>query len=298
MNQNTEELIIQLCLAKLSDKYGQKVTLERKQYVGGGCINNTVLLKCSEGNFFLKWNSSCPGDMFLKEAAGLQEMYSVENPYLIIPKVIWAKEMDELPGLLLMEYLQSSGGTSEQDEKLGRGLAVMHQKTALQFGFHHDNYCGLTVQDNMWNVNWIEFFGKQRIGYLLGLIKGSRGISSGEMDMYGKLIDRLPEILLHETMPSLIHGDLWSGNYMYTANGPALIDPATYYADREMELSIMALFGGFPSRVWAAYREMYPLPDGWEDRNKIYQLYHILNHYYLFGGSYLNQATQIALQFI
>ena len=211
-----EGFIVELCLARLSDLHGQKVVAERKQPVGGGCINNAVLLKCNVGNFFLKWNSSCPGDMFLKEAAGLQEMYSVENPYLIIPKVIWAKQVDELPGLLLMEYLQPSGVSSGQDEKLGRGLAALHRKIAPQFGFHHDNYCGLTMQNNAWNTSWIDFFGTQRIGYLLRLIECSRGISSEEMKMYGKLIDRLPELLSHETKPSLIHGDLWSGNCMYT----------------------------------------------------------------------------------
>ncbi len=298
MCQNTEETIIQLCLGQLSEEYGQKVILERKEYVGGGCISHAARLKCNTGSFFLKWNSSCENDMFLKEAAGLQEMYSVENPYLVIPKVIWAKEVDELPGCLLLEYLQTTGIPTGFDEKLGQGLAVMHRKTAPGYGFLHDNYCGSTVQNNRWNNNWIDFFGRQRIWHLVELIERSRGLSSEEIKMIEKLVNKLPDILSHETTPSLIHGDLWSGNYMYTDKGPALIDPAAYYADREMEFSIMTLFGGFSPRVWAAYQEMLPLQDGWKERNRLYQLYHVLNHYYLFGGSYRSQAIHIVKHFL
>ncbi|MDX9882542.1 MAG: fructosamine kinase family protein [Prolixibacteraceae bacterium] len=298
MEYNSEEQVIRLCLEKLSAQYGRKIIVERKHPVGGGCINSALRLKCNAGDFFLKWNSSCPADMFLKEAAGLQEIHSVGISYLRIPEIIWAKETDELPGVLLMEYLQPSDGSSEQDEKLGLGLAMLHRKTAPGYGFYHDNYCGLTVQKNTWNTNWIEFFGQQRLLYLLHMVQHSRGISSEEIKIFEKFIDRLPEILSHPTAPSLIHGDLWSGNYMYTAGGPSLIDPAAYYADREMELSIMTMFGGFSSRVWAAYQEAFPLSDGWKERNRVYQLYHLLNHYYLFGGSYLDQANRIVRQFI
>lgn len=298
MNRNPEESVIHLCLDRLSDLYGQQIALQKKVQLGGGCINHAMRLECNVGSFFLKWNSSCAEDMFLKEAAGLEEMYDVENIYLKIPKVIWAKKVDELPGFLLMEYLQPTGITSGYDEKLGRGLAIMHQKKASAYGFKHNNYCGLTPQDNRWNVSWIDFFGRQRIKHLLELIKRSRGLTSEDENKYYKLIEHLPEILSHKTVPSLIHGDLWSGNYMYTLNGPALIDPAVYYADREMELSIVTMFGGFSRRFWDAYREMYPMLDGWQERNTLYQLYHVLNHYYLFGGGYISQANQIVRHFI
>ena len=297
-NDNSENSIIQLCLDKLSDSFGQKVVLQKKEHLGGGCINNALRLCTSAGDFFLKWNLGCESDMFIKEAAGLREMCAAENEFLVIPIVIWAKESDDLPGFLLLEYLQPSVATSNFDERLGRGLAVLHQKSVPEYGFHHDNYCGLTEQNNQWDTSWIEFFGSRRIMYLVHLISAKRGLSSSEMAIYEKLVDRLPIILSHQTKPSLIHGDLWAGNYMYTAKGPALIDPATYYADREMEFSIMSMFGGFSPRVWSAYQEMYPLPDGWKERNHLYQLYHVLNHYYLFGGSYLSQANNIVRQFI
>lgn len=298
MTRSIEDTIIESCLRKLSDLYGQKAVLQQKEHLGGGCINHALMLKCSVGNFFLKWNSNCASDMFMKEAAGLAELGSVPNEFLIIPKVIWAKEVDELPGLLLMEYLPPTTNSSGYDEKLGRGLAVLHQKTNDTYGFYHDNYCGATIQNNRWKNSWIDFFGQQRIMHLVHLIAEKRGLSNSEINTYGRLVEKLPIILPHETKPSLIHGDLWSGNYMYTANGPALIDPASYYADREMELSIMTMFGGFSSRVWDSYHEMYPLPPGWKERNRLYQLYHVLNHYFLFGGSYLSQANFIARQFI
>ena len=123
-------------------------------------------------------------------------------------------------------------------------------------------------------------------------------MSSEELRIYEKLVDRMPELLAHQTVPSLIHGDLWSGNYMYTANGPALIDPACSYADREMELGMMKLFSGFSSTVWGAYQEEFPLPEEWQQRNRLYQLYHVLNHYLLFGVSYGQQALEIAKEYV
>lgn len=298
MNNKTEEKIIQLCIEKLKEINGNSVDLTETNYVGDGCINQTMVVKTTIGKFFLKWNSSCENDMFLKEAAGLNELYSVKNPFLKIPKVIWAKEVDEHPGLLLMEYLKPSNGGINMDEKLGRGLATIHKKTANQYGFYNDNYCGATVQKNDFNHNWIDFFGQQRIWHLIELIRTTRTLSNTEINTYEKLIHKLPELLAYKTTPSLIHGDLWSGNYMYTENGPALIDPATYYADREMEFSIMTMFGGFSPKVWNAYNEEFPIEQGWQERNKIYQLYHILNHYYLFGGSYRMQAISIAERFV
>lgn len=289
-----EQDIIQLCVDKLSEVYGLPIRLENVRSVGGGCINNASKLTTSAGGFFLKWNASAPADMFQKEAAGLQEMYETENPYLIIPKVIWSKPADDSPGLLLMEYLQSPRLISGFEERLGRGIAWLHRKTALAYGFRHSNYCGTTVQDNTWTKDWPDFYGRRRIWALVQQIHSSRGLSSGELKAYEKLVEKLSEFLPQQTVPSLIHGDLWSGNYMYTAEGPALIDPACYYADREMELGMMKLFGGFSPRVWSAYEEEFPLPAGWQERIRLYQLYHILNHFLLFGGSYGWQALDIA----
>ncbi|HEX7583721.1 MAG TPA: fructosamine kinase family protein [Prolixibacteraceae bacterium] len=293
-----DQYIIQLCVKKLSDIQGNQVRFISSRSIGGGCINHALKISCSVGDFFLKWNASAPSDLFLKEAAGLNEMRLADNPWLIIPQVIWAKEVDDLPGLLLIEYLQSATTTSGFDERLGKGIAQLHRKTATAFGFHHANYCGATVQDNSWTDNWPEFFAHRRIWALVQKIRTSRGMTVDELKIYENLVDKMPLLLAHQTVPSLIHGDLWAGNYMFTANGPALIDPACYYADREMELGMMQLFGGFSSQVWSAYQDEFPLPEGWKERIRLYQLYHVLNHYLLFGGSYGWQALETAKEYL
>ena len=286
-----------MCIEKLSELYGSSVRLNGSKAVGGGCINHALTINTSAGDYFLKWNSSAPGDMFLKESAGLNEMRMSESS-LIIPKVIWSKEADDFPGLLLMEYLQPSTNTFAFDVQLGRGIAQLHRKTASAFGFHHPNYCGSTVQDNTWTACWPEFYAERRIWALVQQLKVKRQLSSFELHTYEKLVDKIPALLSHRTVPSLIHGDLWSGNYMHTLLGPALIDPACYYADREMELGMMKLFGGFSPEVWDAYQEEFPLQEGWKERNRLYQLYHVLNHYLLIGVSYKQHALEIAEEYL
>ena len=297
MNRFLEQELIQLCIEKLAGIYGSSVRLTEFKSVGGGCINHAVKISTSADDFFLKWNASAPAGMFMKEATGLNEMRLADSS-LIIPEVIWSKDVDDFPGLLLIEYLQPAANLSSLDEQLGWGIAQLHRKTASAFGFHHSNYCGTTLQDNIWTDNWPEFYAQQRIWSLVEQIKKTRGMSSEEQKIYEKLVVRMSDLLSHQTVPSLIHGDLWSGNYMYTANGPALIDPACSYADREMELGMMKLFSGFSSTVWCAYQEEFPLPEGWKERNRLYQLYHVLNHYLLFGVSYGQQALEIAKEYV
>lgn len=298
MIEAKENAIIELCIQKLSDLHGASVQLQGKHPLGGGCINHAVKLDTTAGDYFLKWHATAPSDIFVKEGAGLEEMRSVDNLYLSIPKVIWSKEADEWPGLLLIEYLADPTNHAGYDEKLGRGIAVLHRKTAAAYGFHHSNYCGNTLQDNTWTNSWSEFYAYRRIDALVKQLMVSRGLPTEEQKLYARLIDKMPQLLSHSTTPSLIHGDLWSGNYMYTAEGPALIDPACYYADREMELGMMQLFGGFSTEVWDAYQDEFPLPEGWQQRVPLYQLYHVLNHYLLFGGSYGMQALNIAKQYL
>lgn len=226
------------------------------------------------------------------------EMNSDDESELLIPKVFWAQQADELPGLILMEYLQPASGSLHMDDQLGRGLAQLHQKTYSHFGFHQQNYCGLTPQNNTWRNQWAVFFAENRIAGLLQLIRQSRKFTSDHEKLFEQLFKRLPQILCHEPRPALIHGDLWSGNFLYCSNGPALIDPACSYSDAEMELSMMQLFGGFSPRVWAAYHEALPPKHGWQERVRLYSVYHLLNHYYLFGGSYLEQTIGVVRTFL
>ena len=291
---STESFILDI----LQNEIDPQIKVENQQVLGGGCINNAMHLKTTHGEFFLKYNNDCPPDLFLREAEGLKEL-AIPDSGLQIPKVHAATELtSNQPAILLTEYLAPAGGGKKQDEVLGQGLALIHRHNHDQYGFHHNNYCGSTLQKNDWNDDWIDFFGRQRIAHLVKLITQERQLSSSEQGTYEKLIDKLPDLLQHEVQPALVHGDLWSGNYMNTALGPAIIDPACSYSDREFELAITNMFGGFSNTFWSAYQEVFPLQSGWQERNTLYMLYHYLNHYYLFGGYYGQQALQIARKFL
>ena len=280
----------------LNEALGQSVTVAAIKPLGGGSINHALHLITSAGGFFAKWNDQAPADLFVREAESLSELAQVCT-LLKIPRVIVAKSLDDQPAVLITEYL-TEGHQAHQDEILGRGIAELHRYEHDQYGFHHDNYCGATLQDNRWNSNWVDFFGQQRIEYLLRMIEKKRELLASDRKQYDRLIAKLPQCIGHRPPASLNHGDLWSGNYLYTTVGPALIDPASYYADREFDLALMQMFGGYSKRVWAAYQEAYPLPPGWKSRQNLYMLYHYLNHYYLFGGNYGQQALAIAKQYL
>ncbi|WP_073000864.1 fructosamine kinase family protein [Mariniphaga anaerophila] len=290
---NTKE--VELLLSK---KLGAEVKIISSDPLGGGCINNASKIDTNAGTFFLKWNHDCEANIFLREAESLEELRKAASGQLCVPKVFAAKKVGSTPGFLVLEYLNPGYANDNSDELLGQGLAIIHKCSADKFGFNADNYCGATPQNNSWKNNWAEFFGENRLRFLLELIQKERPLPSSEVKTYDQLLKKIPVLVPEESSPSLIHGDLWSGNYMHTVNGPALIDPASYYADREMEMGIMTLFGGFSQRFYDAYNSVFPLPHDWEDRNLLYQLYHVLNHYYLFGGGYRSQALQIAKKYI
>ena len=288
---------VEIAAQHLSARFGGKVTVHSVVSLGGGCINHAAKMETSAGTFFLKWNADCEPDMFLREAEGLAELKKAAKGELAIPEVYAAKATGDSPGFLVQEYLPPRPAQPGDDEKLGRGLGILHLYQNKRFGFYNDNYCGATLQCNTWTDNWAVFFRDKRIGFLLQLIQNERPLPTAEIHVYEKLLGKIPGLLPTHSTPVLIHGDLWSGNYMMTEKGPALIDPATCYADREMEFAIITLFGGFSQRFFYAYNEVNPLPADWKIRNRLYQLYHVLNHYYLFGGGYQSQALQIARYF-
>ena len=296
--QNKSNLIQHLVASELSEVTGKSVIIKSENVLGGGCINHASKLETSAGNFFLKWNDNCSADIFIREAESLNELKKAAIDYLVIPEVIAAKQVDETPGFLILEFLENNRSLFNVDEKLGRGLAHIHRFTQPLFGFFNNNYCGATLQNNKWKNNWAAFFCENRLQFLLDLIDKERPLPVFEMVIYEKLISRFENLVPKESVPVLIHGDLWSGNYMISQKGPALIDPASYYADREMEFAIMTMFGGFSQRFYDAYNEINPLLADWKQRNSLYQLYHVLNHYYLFGGGYRTQAVQIAKSYL
>lgn len=265
--------------------------------VGGGCISEAARFETDAGPFFAKWNWNPPEDLFPSEALGLREMAAGPS-CLKFPEVVAVSGAGVVPAFIVMECLETGSSPSAADEEaLGRGLAEMHRRAAPRFGFARDTYCGTTRQTNAWSESWPEFYATRRLIPLVNKVADARGLTAAERTTYDRLIQRLPECLHTPATPALIHGDLWSGNVLWTTDGPALVDPACGYAEREMEFGITTLFGGLTPRAWAAYEEAYPLEPGWRERNPIYQLYHLLNHHLLFGGGYGAQALRIAKQF-
>ena len=224
--QNKNNLIHQLVTSELSEVFEKAIKIQSEQILGGGCINHASKLETSAGNFFLKWNDNCAADIFIREAESLRELKKAAGEDLIIPEVFAAKQVDEIPGFLVLEYLENNRSSFNVDEKLGRGLAKIHQFDHSEFGFYSNNYCGATLQNNSYNKNWVIFFRENRLQFLLNLIDKERPLPASEMVIYEKLLGRIENLIPKESVPVLIHGDLWSGNYMVSLKGPALIDPA------------------------------------------------------------------------
>jgi len=281
----------------LSDFFRQDVQIQRHQVLGGGCINSASKLLTNVGSLFVKWNSQCPTDLFEREAESLTSLRLPDSGLQVPKPMAYQNTENGKTGFLVTDFFAQGGGGPNADEQLGRGLARLHAFTHEQFGFKNDNYCGATLQDNTFTNSWVAFFGQQRIGHLVRLIGQQGKFGKNEQQLFDRLYQKLPEHIGHSPKPSLTHGDLWSGNYFHSEHGPVLIDPCAYFADREMDLAMMQMFGGFSQRVWDAYQEAWPLPQGWQQRTDLYMLYHYLNHYYLFGGGYGQQALSIVKQY-
>jgi protein-ribulosamine 3-kinase len=276
--------------AQISHSTGKPFTVEKAFPVGGGCINRTYRLEGDGKRFFVKLNSSGSLLMFDAEAAGLQEISS--SRALRVPKPLcWGD--DGSSAWLVLEYVEMGGGQPGSAAALGSALAAMHHVSAEQFGWSRDNTIGATRQINDRSSDWVEFWHRHRLGYQLQL--GRMNGYSGRLQTEGEqLIGRLDAFFLEQPVASLLHGDLWSGNYSFDDKGhPVLFDPAVYYGDREADIAMTELFGGFSHDFYAAYREAYPLDPGYRVRKTLYNLYHILNHLNLFGGGYLRQAEQM-----
>jgi fructosamine-3-kinase len=278
-----------------------KLTVEEKlnkriksfTLLSGGCISNAFRIICADGSkYFLKFNSSTSKDMFAKEANGLNELAKAKA--VRSPIVLSFSE-----DFILLEFISSGNKKKNFFEEFGRSFAELHKFTSESFGFFEDNYIGSNPQINIpgenEKQNWINFYFNKRILYQFDLAE-KLGNSTLELrNLVSKLEEKIEEIIFNNNeKPSLLHGDLWSGNYMVDENGSAvLIDPAVYYGNREADLGMTKLFGGFGSEFYKSYNEAYPLPDGYDYREKIYMLYHVLNHLNLFGGGYYSQAISL-----
>ncbi len=261
--------------------------------IGGGCISEAYMLKMSSGkNYFLKMNFSVPADMFSKEANGLKELEKAGS--LRIPIVILSED-----SFILLELIKNGSKKKNFFEDFGCRFAQMHKFTSGSFGFYEDNYIGSNIQKNIpsenGKKNWTSFYFENRILFQYKLAE-KNGYATEELRRGISSLENRMEIILKgsEENPSLLHGDLWGGNYMVDENGDAcLIDPAVYYGHREADLGMTKLFGGFSGDFYSAYNETFPLPAGYEFRENIYKLYHVLNHLNLFGRGYYSQAISI-----
>ena len=258
--------------------------------IGGGSINQAFRLEGSDGaRYFLKLNDARHHAMFAAEAEGLYEIAATDTIRVPLPI---SHGIADHQSYLVLEHLQlSSRGDANL---LGEQLAALHRCKSAQFGFARDNFIGTTPQPNGWKENWIDFWHEHRLGFQLQLA-AEHGYG-GQLQRLGeKLLDVLPAFFAGYTpQPSLLHGDLWGGNHAYTGDGaPVIFDPATYYGDREADLAMTELFGGYDPEFHAAYRAHYPLDAGYATRKNLYNLYHILNHANLFGGGYAKQAEQM-----
>jgi fructosamine-3-kinase len=264
---------------------------------GGGSINRSAILQCATTRLFVKWNDRPLPRQFEAESEGLKELRAARTS-LRIPEPYAHYDGAAGESFLLMEYLEPAAECEAYDELLGRGLAELHRHgSEAGFGFTMDGYCGATPQPNPWHTNWSQFYSDQRIGHQLSLAERC-GMRPADLAVLEQLRARLDEWIDDEP-PALIHGDLWSGNRHVSPEGlPSILDPAAYYAHREAELGMMSLFGGFSRRVWDSYNEAYPLREGWRERLDLYALYHVLNHFVLFGGGYGPQAVRIASRYL
>jgi len=255
--------------------------------LSGGSIASAYRVEMSDGQSLFVKSSPQHHDMFVKEANGLRELAKAN--VLRIPEVILASEE-----LLILEYLPVTTPTQRTQffEQFGKHFAQLHRHSATQFGFIENNYIGSTLQENLPQTNsWKDFFVEHRLEFQFRLAEQNGYNDKEIISLFTKLEKQIDRLIPNDgEPPTLLHGDLWNGNFLCVENNtPALIDPAVYYGHREADLAMTMLFGGFSEAFYASYHETYPLNDEWRRRCELYKLYHLFNHLNLFGEGYYSQ---------
>lgn len=287
--------------AQITQATGYEFQVSNQRAVGGGCINRGYALEgyqkadsSSTRTYFVKLNQAAQLAMFEAEALGLQQMRV--QPTIRVPEPIcWGVAQNS--AYIVLEWIDLGRGDRQSWSAMGQQLAAMHRVTSANgFGWDRSNTIGSTPQVNNWTKDWAEFFTQHRIAYQFKLAQ-RRG---GHFPQQERLLTAIPELLAnHQPQPALVHGDLWSGNAAVTATGePVIFDPATYFGDREVDIAMTELFGGFPPEFYQGYSQAWPLDPGYDRRKTLYNLYHILNHFNLFGGSYEAQANRMIQQIL
>ncbi len=264
---------------------------QREREVGGGSINRAVILEGSESRYFIKFNAPSLARMFEAEAAGLDELRKAGTVRAPRP-VCWGTS-DEM-AYLVLEHIALRPASGASLRLLGTQLADLHRCTHSFFGWSRDNTIGATPQVNSQTHDWAEFWRGNRLGFQLHL--AARNGHGGTLQRQGDRLMQRVEAFFdgYRPLPSLLHGDLWGGNFaMDDEENPVVYDPAVYYGDRETDIAMTELFGGFGVAFYEAYEQQWPLDQGYRLRKSLYNLYHVLNHLNLFGGGYRSQAESL-----
>lgn len=274
----------------ISAATGTAIAAGRAWPVGGGSINSAFRYDCGEASFFVKLNRSDRCEMFAAEAAGLRLLARADGPR--VPAVVTEGEASGRT-FLVLEYIPLRSGRAQDYVRLGGAMAALHRTVASEHGWDRDNTIGTTPQHNRRSGDWVEFWREQRLAWQLELA-AANGFPHLQREAEPLLQGLTGFFEGYEPQPSLLHGDLWAGNVAFDAEGrPVVFDPACYFGDRETDIAMSELFGGFTPSFYAAYADAWPLHPGYPRRRELYQLYHVLNHLNLFGGGYLGRSEQL-----
>lgn len=259
--------------------------------VGGGDTSAAWRIESDRGPLFIKTAKAASVDLFAAEAEGLKALRAADA--VRVPRVL-AEGVSGGDSFLLLEWLDIVAASPRSERRLGEQLALQHRVQHKTHGWHRDNTIGASVQVNRQATIWSEFFVQHRLNFQLELAI-ARGFDQELRGITRDLSSAASSLLAgHEPPPSLLHGDLWAGNHAAIGDDePVVFDPAVYFGDRETDLAMTRLFGGFSEQFYSAYEAAWPLPEGHERRTALYQLYHVLNHVNIFGRSYLGRALAI-----
>lgn len=280
-------------MKNLEEILNEKIT--SNSFVGGGSIADSQKIRTSSGKeYFVKSYSQSKSDILKNEVNGLIEIQKSKS--IKTPQIIYYDD-----DILILEFIKPGRKNKKFSELFGIQLTEMHRLKSDKFGFYENNYIGSNHQINLpLYSNWTDFYWENRLLYQFKLAEKHGYVNSDFRKLFNQFESVYRNIIEGtEEEPSLIHGDLWGGNYLVDESGnPVLIDPAVYYGHREAELGMTILFGGFDSEFYSSYNEAYPLFDGWKERLDIYKLYHVMNHLNLFGTGYLNQTLSIIKSYL
>lgn len=274
-------------LAALS---GLKLAPQPQARVTGSSTSQCYLWQAGAQRLFVKLTGLSGQAALAAEAQGLAALAATQA--LKVPRVLGRGATPDA-AFLALEWIEAVPADARCEARLGMGLAALHGHSAGRCGFFHDNFIGATPQHNAWMRDWPAFFGERRLRPQLALA-AQRGFAA-EVRCGERLLAAVPALLAgREAAASLLHGDLWGGNWLASLTGePVLIDPAVYYGDREADVAMTALFGGFGAAFYGAYEAAAPRAPGWQARADLYNLYHVLNHANLFGGGYAQEARAL-----